>query len=297
MNFVCPSCAASNRVPDKAAGIVIICRRCKTQVTAPGDPNRKARPWFTSPRWMLIILLELAAVSALVAAVLLVVRRELPAGIPLIETAGAPQVAVPGGTLRFEWQADQEAVGGYHRFTSQNVSLLRPGIPPRAVAVRGEERPWPESLLEAESLPDAKPVRIALELEMPAEYALSGQRVTLQAAIGIEYPGRATPEAAPALQEAMVGHQETFVVATEAEGHAFQEWRTGGKVLHGLVIGCALLAVVIPIAAVALAQQRISIMCPKCGRGCAAVFYHEGGEIYISPCPHRGGPRTDAYDD
>lgn len=296
MNFVCPSCAASNRVPDKAAGITLICRRCRTQVTAPGDPNRKARSWLASPRWLLIVLLELLAIGALAAAVVLRVGGKPPEDIPLVEGADSPQVAVPGGTLRFAWQTEVQAAGGHFQFTTQDVSLVRPGVPPRALAVRSADSPWPDELLSGGNPPAVTPIRIELEVDLPGEYALSGQRVTLRTALGVKYPGRATPDAALTLETAAVQRQDAFVVATEAEGGAFAKWTHDREVLLWVIIGCAVLAAAIPLGAVALAQQRVSIMCPKCGRGCTAVFYHEGGEIYISPCPHRSGRRTEAYD-
>ena len=291
MRFICPSCAAGNRVPDKLAGVTMICRRCRTQITVPGDPNRRARSWISSPRWLSIIGLELACVAALAAAAVMLVRREPPRDLPLVESpvSGKPQVAVPGRALRVEWKTDRRSAGGYYRILGANVALVRAGGPPLALGEpQAKENPWPEGLLESGQAGEPTPLALSLRVLLPQEYTLSGQRVTLQASVQVQYLASASAGGSLKVTDAAVRHERAFVVANEHQGEVFASWVGHGTMLRWLLLGCAALSVIVPVAAGALAQQRISIMCPKCGRGTTAVFYHDGGDYYVSPCPHHG---------
>jgi len=253
------------------------------------------RSWITSPRWATIVGLGLLSIVALVVAAVMLGRREPPEGLPFVGSVGGePQLAVPGDTLVVEWEAEQQSSGGYFRITSQTVSLVRGSGRPQALAVRGADRPWPGSLLEGAEAPGPTPILISLELDVPQEYTLSGSRVSLQASVEISFPARTKPGGPLEVQRATVRHERSFVVATEAQGNEFAAWKRRGSALRWLVFGCAALVIAIPIGAGALAQQHVTMKCPKCGRTTEATFYHEGGEYYVSPCPHRGGRPTEA---
>lgn len=289
MRFVCPSCAAGNRVPDKCAGITIICRRCKTQITVPGSAARPGRSWLASPRWLAIVGLEVVSLVALIVTAVMLLRRGVPAGLPLVEEAGGkPQVAVPGGSLALEWEGDLESAGGYYRVASANVSLVRGGRPMPLGQPAAADNPWPPDVLERNEAPEPRPIALTLTVPLPPEYTLSGQRVTLQASVEVSLLVETQPDRPLAVQQTTVRREWSFVVATDAQGAEFAAWQWHGRLLRWLAIACAALVVGVPIGATALAQQRVTIKCPECGRTTQAVFYFEGGDYYVSPCPHRG---------
>jgi len=289
VRLVCPSCVASNRVPDKCAGLTIICRCCKTQINVPEDAGRRPRSWVTSPRWLTILTLELLSLVALVVVVVVLTRREPPGGLPIVEGAGgAPQLAVPGGSLRLEWESELQAADGHFRVDSADVSLVRGHRPRPLGQPEVTDRPWPPELLEADPPPALRPVVVGLTLALPAEYTLSGQRVAVQAAVRVSFPTRSDGGGPLTVKQATLRREVPFVVATEAQGNAFDAWERQGTLLRWLAFACGALVIGIPVAAGALAQQRVTIKCPDCGRTTEVTFYHEGGEVFISPCPHRG---------
>jgi len=296
VKFVCPSCAATNRVPDKCAGITIICRKCKTQVNVPGDSNQPTRSWLTSPGWVAVAAVEAAALIAVAVVAVLLARSAPPEGLPLVEnaTGGPPQLAAPGGTLVAEWDAKQQATGGHFRLTDQDVSLVGPSGRTQAVTVLAADKPWPDSLLESPPQAEPTPLFISLELHLPSRPQLAGQRVRLRASVVVEYPAPQPSGDALAIQRTTVLHERELVMATPEQQATFAAYLGRLTVLRWLVFLSAMVAIGVPIGAASLAQRRISIMCPKCGRGTTAVFYHEGGDYYVSPCPHRGGRLTDA---
>lgn len=297
MRFVCPSCAAGNRVPDKAAGLTIICRRCKTQITIPGDPNRPTRSWITSPRWLGIIGLELVFLAGLAVTGTVLYRRQPPEDLPLVETAhDEPQVAVPGKKLDLAWETNQESAGGYYRLDSATVSLVSGRRPFAVGEPEATDKDWPADLLESENLPAPRPIVPSLTITIPEQYTLSGQRVTLQASVEVSFPAPAGSGGAPQVRTATLRHEQSFVVATESQGHAFASWAVQGRMLRWLAMACGAFVIGIPIGAGALAQQRVTLKCPQCSRTTEVTFYHDGGDFYMSPCPHRGNESRQAYD-
>jgi len=289
VRFVCPSCAASNRVPDKCAGLTIICRRCKTQINVPDDAGRRSRSWIASPRWLAILTLELLSLVALVVVIVMLARRKPPGGLPIVEGAGgAPQLAVPGGPLRLEWESELQAADGHFRVDSANVLLVRGHRPRPLGQPEARDRPWTPELLEGDRPPALRPVVVSLTFVLPAGYTLSGQRVAVQAAVHVSFPTRSDSDGPLTVEQATLRREVPFVVATEAQGNAFDAWERQGTVLRWLAFACGALVIGIPVAAGAVAQQRVTIKCPDCGRTTEATFYHEGGEVFISPCPHRG---------
>lgn len=296
MRFVCPSCAASNRVPDKCAGLTIVCRRCKAQVTVPGTRDVPTRPWYTSIQWLAIVIVEFVALVALITTAVSLARRTPPEGLPLVAgpADADPQVAAPGRTLVIEWPTDSQAVGGWFRVTSQTVALVTQAGRSQALAVRAADRPWPASVFEATTPVDPAPVVPSLEVDIPPDYGLAGETVSLQASVGIEYPARARPGDPVRVQQAVVQHQQSFPIATDEQRKRLDNYLWQGSAFRIALFWCVLSVVGLPIAATLLAQRQISITCPKCGRVTTATFYHEGGNYYVSPCPHRGGRPTGA---
>ena len=286
MKFICPSCGVTNRCPDKAAGLVLICRRCKTQATVPAPPDgARPRLWSVSRRWLAVAAAEVV-ILAVGAAV----------GYGLWGSRGSDDplpLAVPGRTFEWVWRTDVETPGGHFRVVSHSVVLAQDPQPALPLAARpARARPWGGRALRASRLPASEPVELAFDVDLSVGERLYGKTVVLRATAEIEHPARSSDGASVEVRRRKIVHEQPLALATEEQRDAMDR-HTLVRTLLRVGIGiCAVAFVAVAVAAVATAQQRVKIMCPECGRATIATFYHEAGELLLTDCPHTGSSET-----
>jgi len=269
--------------------MTIACRKCKAQVTAPETAAAEARLWPTLLGWLAFAAFEVLAALAIAAMIVALSRARPPAGLPFVEglPGSSPQLPEPGKPLVVEWATGRAAVGGHFRITGQSVILTCPGRHPHILSrVDVTDEPWPESLLETNSPSASEPILMSLEVLLPADEALVGQPLRLEITVALEYPEQAKAGGPIELRQALVKHEQPLVLATEAQVAALARYRSRRRLLGWGIFWCAAAALAAGIGACAVAQKRVKIRCPKCGRMTVAVYYHERGNYHLSACPH-----------
>jgi hypothetical protein len=294
VKLVCPSCAVSLRIPDQWTGQTFICAKCGTQVTAPERSKTPPRSWLASPGWVAVVLGELLLLAVVGFLAVAFARDRPPEGVPVLRgpTDGPPQVAAPGRSALIEWRDGREAVGGHFRVLRQDLRVLDRQGSPIAAGVRLGSNFWPEALLREADPPPTRPITLIFELDLPADERLAGEPLRLVASLGLEYAEPAKDAGPVQLRQATVACELPFVVATREEAAALDAHVRGRRRLGRALFGSAVAAVMVAVLTVALAQKRLTVICPKCGRATQATYTHEAGELYVSKCPHADrGPR------
>jgi len=287
--FVCPSCVATNYCPDTLAGFTIVCRKCKTQITVPEPSGERPAWWRRHPYWAVVGLIELLAVAALAGAIVLLTVTPPPGDVPLLDAGSggsSPRIAAPGGLVALEWRTDQESAGGYFTVTGQNITLEHT-TQPQLDRVQVRDNPWPYVVFQDGQAPPPEPILLSLQMRLPNDESLSGERVTLRMVVNIEYPRPAQAAGPAGLQQATLRREWSFVVATEAQRASFARYLRQLAWLRGIAWACGVLVLLVGLAAVLFAQRQVSVMCPKCGRVTAATYFSGGRRISMSPCPHK----------
>lgn len=286
---------AANRCPDKYAGLTIICRRCKTQINVPESSHGAGtRPWFTSPGWLAVALVELLAAAGFVVSLVVLLTASGPAA-PSGDGA-APTLASVGKTLLVEWHPSLTTPGGYFKITKPSVALELSGRPAVAVAAQVEDNPWPTLLVgDTDGLPDRTVKHLRLHVDIPSANGLRGRRATLRVDAELEHLYQPKPGAALVVRTQEVHHEQALFLADSADLASMDRQKRLRGVLRYVVFGCALIILAVGIGAYVFGQKRVTIMCPKCGRAAPVLYYHERGECKISPCPHSNTAPTADY--
>jgi hypothetical protein len=287
VRIVCPSCAVTNRLPDQWAGRTFVCRKCSTLVTAPEIPGVRVRSWATSGGWLAIVGAELV-LAAVVAAVVVLSLAKPPAGLPLVPglADGRVQLAAPGKSVVLEWPTGLESAGGHFRVAFHNVRLFDSHDRALVFGIRIADDPWPSGFLEQGEPPPAKPVTLHVEIDLPAVEGLAGTAVRLSGPTAIDYVEAGKEGSPPRVQRKSVPHESPLVVATPEQEAAFERYAARRAITRWAIFGSVMAFLFVGVAACALAQKRVMVICPKCGRATESIYYYEAGEAYISPCPH-----------
>ena len=296
LRFVCPSCAASNSCPDAVAGLTIVCRKCFTQITVPEAPKEQPASWWLRyPYWTAVALVELLALGGSVALAVLLAVRHPPRDLPLLdphEAGSTACLAAPGSTVTLAWQTDVQASGGYFRVAGQTVTLDRPGRP-QLQGVKVRSNPWDPRVFRPDQPPPMKPIALSLQVPLPADEALAGERITLHLVVLLEYWGRSSPASPVTVQEGSVARDWSFAVATKEEQAIFARYLRRGTLARWGIAACAFVMFAVGIGAWLLARRHLNVRCPQCGRVTAATFYVGGRTARMSRCPHKGEPYRD----
>jgi len=289
VRFICPSCAKTNYCPDSIAGLSIVCRRCKTQITVPDPPEGGPKSWVHSRYWVSILVLE--ALAIVVGGVLAVcfVSFGPPSGLPLLgaESGGGSRLAVAGRPVPLEWDTGLKSAGGHFSVVGQNVAITSTPIPTPLRDVQVGNNPWDYEVFQPGRAPRARVLRLALEVGLPNDAELAGQEATLHLVVDLEYPGWATPGGPVSLQRGTVERDWSFTVATKKQQKTFAWYRRTRAGLKWGLIAASVVILAIGLAAAIFAQQHLNVTCPKCGRVTTAHFRIGGRDLYISPCPHK----------
>jgi hypothetical protein len=290
VRFACPSCLATNRCPDKCAGLTIICCKCKTQINVPPVPGgARTRSWLTSPGWLAVLFAELLGLAGVVVGAVVLLRAGASGAAP--EAAGpdgkGPALAEVGKTFLLKWDASLETAGGYYRIANPSAGLKPMGREAIPVTAQGEDNPWPASLVgETDALPSEPLKCLTLQVDIPSDQDLHGQRAVLRAEAEVEYLHQARPGAALDVRNRKVQHEQLlFLAGGEDLASLGRQERLRG-VFRWIVFGGAMVILVVGVGAYVFGQKEVKIMCPKCGRTAPVTYYHEGAELSVSPCPH-----------
>ena len=278
-----------NSCPDSVAGHTIVCRKCKTQITVPeGKPD----PWWARQAyWIAVALIELAAIGALAACIVLLRVGRPPASLPLLDpkdTGGEVCLAIPGQTVPLRWRTDRESADGFFAVAGQSV-VLRRGVQAQLSGVQVTDNPWPSQVFRTNPPPPAKPIVIGLRIPLPEDESMAGEQAILGITVNIEYPGWAKPGGPPSLQQASLKRDWAFVAATSDERRIFERYLARRVWLERGAYAAGGLILVVALGAALLAQRHVNITCPKCGRVTSGTYLRGGRKLYISPCPHKGG--------
>jgi hypothetical protein len=291
VNFICPSCGKTNAVPDVWAGNCFVCRKCETQVTAPDMENARAHSWLASPGWRAVAVVEALAVAGIFVLAVLLLTTRPPADLPFV--AGSddrePQLARPGGSLAIDVGTGVTAAGGCHHILRQDVRLTLDDDREYLLDVHAGPKPWPPALVGATTAPEAAPLTPRLTVDLPNGEDLAGHSGTIHLRLHIEYPVQREPGAPVELARHAPTQELPITIATPQQALALASARRVRHVSSVGVIVCAVVATGVALAALALAEKRITVICPECGRATEATYYHERGDLHVTKCPHKRG--------
>ena len=293
MRIVCPSCAVTNRLPDQWAGRTFVCRKCRTLVTAPGTPGgRRVRSWVTSGGWLAVVVGELLLAAAAVVVIILS-QAKPPAGLPLVAgPAEVPlQMAAPGKSIALEWPTEIESLGGHYRVASHNVHLFDAQGRAQVFEIRFADDMWPLGFLELPDPPPPKPVTLRIEVKLPLSEELAGTTVRLAGPAAVDYVEAGKDGRPQRARQKNVEREATLAVATPGQEAALERYLTRRTATRWWVFASVMAFLFLGVVACACAQKRVMVICPKCGRATESIYYFEGGEAYISPCPHTNRKR------
>ena len=292
MKFVCPSCAAVNRCPDAAAGLVIICRKCRTQATVPQPPGGvRVRSWLTSPGWLAVVFLELLGVAGLALAVRALWSH--PTVTAPWARPGAdgrvPQLTLAGKMLPVEWAVTFPTLGGYYLIDKPRVTLKSEDGEPRVLQAHWRDDPWPADFPGSSDAPPQRPTKLVrFQVDVPAGSDLTGRRAVLGIRADLRYLEGIDQRPAARLAVAKMHHELVLFVADEPTLATIRKHKHTRDMLRRAVFASALVIVCVAVGAFVFGQKRLKIMCPKCSRATIVTYHHERGPLTTTDCPHTG---------
>jgi len=294
LKFICPSCAAANSVPDAAAGYTITCRQCKTEITIP-ELDRPPVHGLGTTYWRVAAAIEAVLVAGAALVWGLFLASGPPAGLPLV--GSPPRLVAPGRQVTLRWRSGLESAGGYFELAASRVRLVCNG---RVMDLRGArvaEKRWDFPIFEHGRTPPPEPLVVELSAWLPGDAELAGRQATIEATLGVEYPGWPKPGGEPRLMRTSLSHQWTFTLATPSEEAAYSAWRWRGVWLRLAGSAVAVLALAAPVVAWLKARRVLNVLCPECGR-VAVVRYLWGARRFdLTPCPHYGQRLPESRDE
>lgn len=285
MRFICPSCGAANAVPDVAAGYTITCCQCKTEITIP-ELDRPPVCGLGTTYWRIALAAEAVLVGAAALLWVLFLANGPPAGLPLV--GSPPKLAAPGRQVTLRWESGLESAGGHFELASSRVRLVRGGGATDLSGAQVAEKRWDFPIFERGRTPPHKALVVEVTAWLPGDEKLAGRQATIEAELGVEYPGWPEAGAEPRLMRANLSHRWTLRLATRSEEAAYSAWQRRRLWLR--LWGCVaiVLAVAAPVTAWLKARRVVNVLCPKCGRVAVMPYLWGTGRFELTPCPHYG---------
>jgi len=170
---------------------------------------------------------------------------------------------------------------------AQNVTLASEATQPQLDGVVVADNPWPAALLDGSRTLPPRPISPSVEVRLPPDLVREGEPVALRVILSIEYPVRAASGDGVELMRAEVRRDWTLRVATERDRDVLGRYLSAQTWLRRGIFASVAFMVFLAFGAMLFAQRRLSIVCSKCGRVTTGSYYHEGGTLSVSPCPHR----------